>query len=188
MHTTRSEAKLAGAKYYCTGKPCKHGHMVRRFTSSGGCLTCVEAVKIRWAKENPEKRVVRGRRWFAANKEKSSAASRRWQKMHPEAVKEWNTKNAEKRRSYVRNRRARIRKAEGSHTSEDIIGLFEAQAGRCVYCKEELGPSFHVDHILPLSRGGGNDISNLQICCETCNKRKFTQRHDEFMKRLQLTP
>ena len=29
-----------------------------------------------------------------------------------------------------------------------------------------------IDHIKPLSKGGGNDLSNLQLCCAPCNNAK----------------
>lgn len=39
----------------------------------------------------------------------------------------------------------------------------------CVECGE---PSDSIDHIIPLSRGGTNDISNLQPMCLKCNIKK----------------
>lgn len=44
--TTRSQAKDAGAQHYFTGRPCKHGHLVDRYTVSGHCKACgAEAVR-----------------------------------------------------------------------------------------------------------------------------------------------
>lgn len=37
---TRKEAKEKGLTHYYTGKPCKHGHISKRFTSAGKCVTC----------------------------------------------------------------------------------------------------------------------------------------------------
>lgn len=41
----------------------------------------------------------------------------------------------------------------------------------CQHCGTSSG-KFHVDHIVPLSKGGLDDISNLQFLCETCNLTK----------------
>jgi 5-methylcytosine-specific restriction endonuclease McrA len=40
----------------------------------------------------------------------------------------------------------------------------------CQYCcaKEDLT----IDHVIPSSRGGGNDWSNLVSCCTSCNAKK----------------
>jgi hypothetical protein len=36
-----TRAITAGSTYYLTGKPCPQGHMAPRFTSNGGCSTCL---------------------------------------------------------------------------------------------------------------------------------------------------
>ena len=45
---TRAEAKAAGAKYYFTGEPCKHGHRAPRKTKGA----CVECLKVEWGQGN----------------------------------------------------------------------------------------------------------------------------------------
>jgi hypothetical protein len=44
LSKTRAEAKAAGAKYYFTGDPCKHGHIAPRKTKGA----CVECLKVEW--------------------------------------------------------------------------------------------------------------------------------------------
>jgi len=49
-------------------------------------------------------------------------------------------------------------------------------------------PSLEVDHILPISRGGDNNRSNLQTLCSRCNSSKGTRlpeewKHGRMMKR-----
>ena len=44
----------------------------------------------------------------------------------------------------------------------------------CQYCGE-FNLDGHVDHILPLSKGGTDDLDNLAWACAECNKRKGTR-------------
>ena len=56
--------------------------------------------------------------------------------------------------------------------------VFYRDRGRCCFCRRDLtgllSPQFakHLDHIVPLAEGGINDVTNLQLLCETCNTRK----------------
>lgn len=40
LPSTRSEARLVGARWYYTGKPCPKGHLAKRFTKSTNCYGC----------------------------------------------------------------------------------------------------------------------------------------------------
>jgi hypothetical protein len=48
--------------------------------------------------------------------------------------------------------------------------------GKCTNCLAdlvmELDESIHIDHMIPISKGGCNDIVNLQILCSKCNLSK----------------
>lgn len=43
-------------------------------------------------------------------------------------------------------------------------------AGICAHCGTS--ESLSVDHVIPISRGGTNDLENLQCLCRPCNSRK----------------
>lgn len=43
-------------------------------------------------------------------------------------------------------------------------------SGICTYCGNKRNP--HVDHIVPVSRGGSNDFVNLTTSCGPCNQSK----------------
>lgn len=40
MKISRSNAAALKATHYFTGKPCKYGHVARRFVSTGSCTQC----------------------------------------------------------------------------------------------------------------------------------------------------
>lgn len=39
-----------------------------------------------------------------------------------------------------------------------------------------------IDHVVPIARGGGDDLDNLQALCGTCNAAKGTKTMDEFLE------
>lgn len=41
LPATRAEAQREHSAHYLTGKPCKHGHVSPRYTSTGACIICV---------------------------------------------------------------------------------------------------------------------------------------------------
>jgi 5-methylcytosine-specific restriction endonuclease McrA len=48
--------------------------------------------------------------------------------------------------------------------------VFERDRNTCKSCGSQA--QLEVDHIIPLAKGGTNDLSNLQTLCRTCNQRK----------------
>lgn len=89
----------------------------------------------------------------------------------------------EKRAAGRQNRRAHNRAAEGTHTAADIETQFKRQKGRCYYAfcgHVELGKTYHVDHVVPLSKGGRNDLSNLVLTCPKCNLSKGNKLPHEW--------
>lgn len=46
------------------------------------------------------------------------------------------------------------------------------QRKKCYYCDEDIRERHHVDHQIPLVKGGSNEYSNLVLACPPCNMRK----------------
>src|SRR3546814_13360528 len=59
----------------------------------------------------------------------------------------------------------------GEFTAEDIDAMLAAQKKKCWYCGTKL-TAYHVDHRIPLARGGSNGPANLVIACPACNLSK----------------
>lgn len=53
---------------------------------------------------------------------------------------------------------------------EIVDALWNRDKGMCVYCGSK--ENIHIDHIIPFSKGGSNDIANLQLLCQKCNLEK----------------
>ena len=62
------------------------------------------------------------------------------------------------------------------------IDVWKKSAGHCWYCGRELESVFDVDHMIPISLGGSNCISNLFPSCKLCNTRKRTMTLDSFRR------
>lgn len=89
-----------------------------------------------------------------------------------ERTRQWALDHPEESRINVRNAKAKRKNAVGVHSAEDIKSILKLQKRKCAYCKLKLGKKYHVDHIVPLARGGTNDRKNLQITCADCNLSK----------------
>lgn len=76
------------------------------------------------------------------------------------------------RRSAKRRRRAREHGAPGDFTLTQIVKQYAKQGNTCAYCKQPAIGLPDPEHVLPLSRGGRNDMSNLVASCRACNTSK----------------
>jgi 5-methylcytosine-specific restriction endonuclease McrA len=213
---SRKQAIASGAKHYCTGEPCKRGHLANRLVSNRQCVVCQtegknkakqaayysrpdvklsrkEYMKKYWAnrklklsEEEREKQRQATRRWREKNREFARAldrqcAERRKEKRHAYA-KEYQKRFPERAATRERNKRARKRENGGTHTHAEIVEIKKLQRGKCAYCKLKLGDRFHVDHIVPIVKGGRNDRANLQILCAPCNHRKYSKDPMDFAR------
>jgi hypothetical protein len=64
-------------------------------------------------------------------------------------------------------------------------------AGRCEYCRMHQslqGATFHVEHIVPASRGGLSTLENLAWCCPSYNLHKSDRSHAVDPDTVQLAP
>lgn len=89
-------------------------------------------------------------------------------------------KNPMRLRMAKRRRRAREWAAEGTHTATEWKNKLLEYKGRCHWCHEVINGTAQADHVIPLSRGGSDYISNIVPSCETCNKRKGAKMPDEW--------
>ncbi len=87
--------------------------------------------------------------------------------------KKWIENNREyynlRSRAHCANRRARLRDIPGKLHADEVAELLRVK-NKCSYCgaTEDLC----IDHVVPVSKGGHNTLSNLEVACMSCNSSK----------------
>lgn len=120
----------------------------------------------RFYEQNPDYR----REYYEQNKEQIAQRNSAWGKA-----------NREKTRAAWHRYDARKKGAQGEYTPEDAANIYRFQNGHCKYCNADLEiVGKHLDHIMPLTRGGSNWPTNLQYLCPTCNVSKGSKFPWEF--------
>lgn len=129
-----------------------------------------------YRKANPEK----VRRTYEKNREKQRerAKERYWANRETELEKQAAYREANREKERLRARKIGL----GGHTAAEIVEMLESQDGVCAYCETLQGDAFHVDHMIPLSRGGSDSWDNLALACAECNQSKHTRTAEEFMR------
>lgn len=88
----------------------------------------------------------------------------------------------EKQRSKVKQHKRRA--AEGEFTTADVELQYRSQRGKCWHCGKELNGVYHVDHLIPLDKGGTNYANNIVCSCKKCNLSKGGKYTYEWNGRL----
>ena len=188
----RKTARSLGLPTYPMERPCKRGHVGERITSSGSCVQCVK----QWDAANRESRLVKMREkyrtnsefreklagWGKRNPELKRESLRKWQRANPEKRYKWRNENHERSLAITRNRRAKQKAVGGIHSEKDIERILAAQKKKCAVCCQRISDRHHVDHIIPIARGGSNHPRNLQILCAPCNQSKGAKDPIDFMQ------
>lgn len=104
-----------------------------------------------------------------------------WRKENPERAKAstklWNETHKDKIKIHHKNRKARVRNAEGYFTELEWNQLVEKYNHKCLWCGTQ-DKELTADHIIPITKGGTNYIDNIQPLCGSCNSKKHTKTID----------
>jgi len=75
--------------------------------------------------------------------------------------------------------------ADGTITKESLQLLLNRQDNRCHECNEKLDfitpRKVHLDHHIPLSKGGTHSIENVVYLCQQCNMKKGSKMPTELL-------
>lgn len=136
----------------------------------------------RWLAANPERRREVARSHYQRNSDSEKARAVAWRAANRDEARR------HRRESYYRTRetallRMAARRAKGREfviSEKDRKRLFAQNCAECGAAGE------HVDHIVPLSRGGRHSVGNLQMLCQRCNLNKNSKLTVEWRARKRL--
>lgn len=87
---------------------------------------------------------------------------------------------AGRERAHVRRERIRRGKATQPLTGKAIARRFAQFSNRCAYCASK--GNLHVEHVIPVSRGGLHHLNNILPACVSCNTTKHTSPMDSWYR------
>ena len=120
-----------------------------------------------------------GKKWYEANPEKIAARHKKYSQT--EAGKASIKKNRQKRRAL---------KIGADCENFNPVEVLERDGYRCQACGKKTRPDFnqwhplypHLDHIVPLSKGGEHTKQNTQCLCRECNLTKHNTGNGDQLR------
>ena len=125
--------------------------------------------------QNKERKRAKEKALYAIQREDRIRYSAKWAKANPA-----------RRRAISQNYKYGRRAAEGAKiSSRELQDWIDSQDKICVYCSSDCLESYHVDHVIPLAKGGQHCTSNLAVACPTCNLRKSDKMPEVFLSEME---
>jgi 5-methylcytosine-specific restriction endonuclease McrA len=134
-----------------------------------------------------EERLTYDACYYAEHKTEAAAYKKQYNAEHREKIKQRNAQYQKTshgktvHKACGHRRRTRKLGNGGNHTAEDIKRQGDCQRWKCWWCGKNCQKKYHVDHLVPLAKGGHNNPSNIVIACPKCNLSKHDKLPCEWM-------
>lgn len=157
------------------------------------CKTCQKEYWTNYHKNQQTVINEKRKQRYEKNRETEIIKSQKYQKVHPEKVKEIKQRHSIKRaeqiqervKNWINNNPIHSRMLKHVNRAENIditldgfVELYNKfkigdNLFYCHYCGAKLSFSqTQIDHVMPLSKGGLNQMDNMVIACQPCNSKK----------------
>lgn len=126
------------------------------------CKGCHVKKSEEWRKANPDKINALNKKYYYQDPLKRSKITLTWMKNNPDKCCD-------------NSHRYRARKKNAFVENVSSLVVLELDDGICGICGKDVDPfDYHVDHVVPLSRGGDHSYANVQLSHPICNWKKGT--------------
>ena len=149
-----------------------------------------------YREKNSDLILEKKKEYYYANRKQILIKQKQYNNDNPMISKEWRIKNKEhikkyrddyKKRDYaiiakrISEHKRRINKQSSSTiTVLEIKELIKKSKYICYWCGKNCKKDFHLDHYIPLSKGGTHSLNNIVVSCPKCNLTKSSKDPLEF--------
>jgi 5-methylcytosine-specific restriction endonuclease McrA len=154
----------AALKY--EGTPCKCGSTLR-YQSTGRCVDCIRKACRRYKQTKKGNLAVQ----VSCQRYRRTSKYRTTTQQYNQAYG-LTEHGKPARRVGAQRHRAKYLNVEGSYTTKEWLELKQLYGCCCLCCgrhESKLKTPLEQNHVIPLSKGGTNWITNIQPLCEDCN-------------------
>lgn len=137
--------------------------------------------------DDPEKTKIKDKVYrkksYEKNRDKVLARTYKWAKEHPDCKRKERAEHPE--RVTAMNHKRRLQTSDLSAAT--VKAVYDANIKRhgcltCYLCSNPIATKEdHLEHKIPLSRGGTNGYGNLDVACRRCNCKKHNKTAEEFL-------
>ena len=165
-------------------KPLTTGFHRESHGYRGVCRDCRNSQRRARHAANPEpirerdraRQVEKNKSYYAANVERERERAAAWKRRNRERARETHAAWVERNRAKVCEYSAARRALRKGATVEgvDRMAVYERDGGCCHVCgKKRPSDDWHLDHLLPLTKGGDHSMANVAVACPSCNVRRY---------------
>ena len=159
-------------------------HYANREMACDACIQANKAYKKAWREKNKSSILESRRKYRESNKDAINARSLEWRNANRELAnqmtKDWQKANLDKQKSYKRKSQRKRRSVYSEdYLESDVLSLY---GSICYICNKEIDflasrqvgsegwqNALHIDHVMPLSKGGSDTLDNVRPVHGLCN-------------------
>lgn len=167
LYRDNNKDKLSAKRreYYLKNKDRENAYMKQYAIDNADKI---RAANKAYRENNKARKKELDKKYREENKEKIAEYKREW-------IKTEIGKASKRASNHKRDLRTKETN-DGTITRRSLVELFIEQDNKCFHCERELDHhakgAVHLDHLIPLSKGGCHTISNVRWSCASCNLTK----------------